>query len=272
MSDVKHVLGKDELSPEDVVSLLKIDDSRDLQLLLTHADRVRSEFIGEEVHVRGILEFSNNCVNDCKYCGIRRSNANIERYRIREDEIVGIASWAVNRLGFRTVLLQSGEDSFYTDDVIESLVQDILDECDCRVALSIGERSRAAYQRFFDAGASRVLVRFETSDARLYESLHSENNCSKNSLAERVKLLKYLKSVGYQVGTGMMIGLPGQTVESLADDIILYNKLNINMAGMGPFIPHPGTPLGGTAGGSFTECIKAIAVTRIICKIGRAHV
>ncbi len=251
---------------EDIVPLLSLTGEKDLEKLFEQADRARKKYIGDRVHVRGILEFSNYCKNDCLYCGIRRSNSNVTRYRIEPHEIVEIAENAVNSLGYSTVLLQSGEDDHYTPGMIEEIIRAILERCDCRVALSIGERTLDEYRRFYDAGARRCLVRFETTNKKLYERLHPGSSATKNSFEERMELIKGLKSIGYQCGTGCMIGLPGQTAEDLAEDILFYNRHNINMAGMGPFLCHGDTPLAGNPDGTFEMALKMIAVTRIVCK------
>jgi biotin synthase len=266
ISKVDEILNKEDLNKEYIVFLLKLEKKKDLDKLFKRADEVRKKYIGDDVHIRGILEFSNYCRNDCLYCGIRKSNSKLGRYRINSDEIVKIAKNAVHNLGFSTVLLQSGEDEFYTTEIIEALIKDIITECGCRVALSIGERSVKEYKKFYDAGARRVLIRFETSNDGLFENLHPKESITKNSFEKRVLLIKELKKIGYEVGAGPMIGLPGQGVEDLAEDILFYNKLNINMAGMGPFIAHPDTPLGGSSNGTFEMSLKMIAVTRLVCK------
>ncbi|MBM3309320.1 MAG: [FeFe] hydrogenase H-cluster radical SAM maturase HydE [Candidatus Altiarchaeales archaeon] len=260
------ILDKNELSKEGIVFLLKLDRREHLGRLFKKADEVREEYIGEDVYVRGVLEFSNYCRNDCLYCGIRKSNLKLRRYRIKPEEIVGIAKNAVSSLGFRTVLLQSGEDGYYTTEVVEDMIKRILEKCDCRVALSIGERTVEEYKRFYDAGARRCLVRFETSNKKLFEKLHPKSSQTKNSFGRRVKLIKRLGKIGYQVGTGFMVGLPGQSIEDLAGDILMYDRLKANMAGTGPFICHPDTPLACSNNGSFEMSLKVIAVTRIACK------
>lgn len=265
-SEVEYILNKDKLNKDDIIFLLKLTKKNELNKLFKKADEIRRKYIGNNVHVRGILEFSNYCKNDCLYCGIRRSNLKLERYRIKPREIVKIAENAVNNLGFKTVLLQSGEDDFYTTEIIENIIKNILKKCDCRIALSIGERDIEEYKRFYEVGARRCLVRFETSNKKLFEKLHPRSSLTKNSFEKRILLLKELKKIGYQVGTGPMIGLPGQKIDDLAEDILFYNKLNINMAGMGPFICHPDTPLTGNSDGTFKMSLKMIAVTRIVCK------
>jgi biotin synthase len=265
-SEIDEILNKAELGKEDIIFLLSLNKKEDLDRLYEKADEIRKENIGDDIHVRGILEFSNYCSNDCFYCGIRKSNSKLKRYRINPTGVLSIAKNAVNKFGFRTVLLQSGEDDFYTTEIIEGMIKSILKECDCRVALSIGERTVEEYKRFYDAGARRILIRFETSNTKLYEKLHPESSITKNSFEKRIKLIKKLKEIGYQIGTGLMIGLPGQRIEDLAEDVLFYNKLGVNMAGMGPFICHPETPLAGSTDGTFEMSLKMIAVTRIVCR------
>lgn len=265
-SELDNIFNKDDLTKEDIIFLLKLNKKNDLQRLFKKADEVRQKYIGNDVHIRGILEFSNHCKNDCLYCGIRKPNSKLKRYRIKPEEIIKIAENAVNNFGFKTVLLQSGEDDFYTTEIIEEIIKAILKGCDCRVALSIGERTIEEYRRFYGAGARRCLVRFETSNKKLFNKLHPKSSLTKNSFKERIWLINEFKKIGYQVGTGPMIGLPGQKIEDLAEDILFYNKLNINMAGMGPFICHPDTPLSGNKNGNFNISIKMIAVTRVVCR------
>ena len=266
MSKLDFILNKEELAKKDISFLLALENKDDLSRLYKKANEITQKFIGSKVHSRGILEFSNYCKNDCLYCGIRKSNSNLKRYRIEPGEMVKIAENAVNNLGFKTVLLQSGEDDFYTAETIVNLIKAILKICSCRIALSIGERPIEEYQKFYDAGARRCLIRFETSNKGIFDRLHPGSSSTKKSLEKRILLIKELKRIGYQVGTGIMIGLPGQKISDLAEDILMYNKLGIDMVGMGPFICHPETPLAGNADGEFEMSLKMIAVTRIVCK------
>lgn len=265
-SELNSILSKRELTKEDITFLLKSNKKEDLSKLFKKADGIRREHIGNEVHIRGILEFSNYCKNDCLYCGIRKSNLKLKRYRIKPKEIIKIAEDAVNNLRFKTVLLQSGEDDFYATEIIQTIIKGILKKCDCRIALSIGERSVEEYKRFYEAGARRCLIRFETTNKKLFKQLHPSSSLTKNSFEKRIELIRKLKEIGYQVGTGSMIGLPEQKIEDLSEDTLFYNKLHINMAGMGPFICHPDTPLAGNSDGTFDMSLKMIAVTRIVCK------
>jgi len=265
-SELDSILSKDKLTKDDIIFLLELNKKEDINRLFKKADETRKKYIGNEVFIRGILEFSNHCKNDCLYCGIRSSNLKLIRYRINAEEIIKIAENAVNNFGFKTVLLQSGEDDFYTAEIIEKIIKNILKKDDCRVALSIGEREIEEYKRFYEAGVRRCLIRFETSNQEIFKKLHPGSSLTKNSFKKRIELIKKLKKIGFQVGTGPMIGLPGQKTEDLAEDILFYNKLNINMAGMGPFICHPDTPLNGNSSGTFDMALKMIAVTRIVCK------
>ncbi len=265
ISELDYILNK-ELTKKNIIFLLGLGKKDELNKLFKKADEIRKKYIGDDIHIRGILEFSNYCKNDCLYCGIRRSNLKLKRYRIKPQEIVKIAENAVKNLGFKTVLLQSGEDDFYTIEIMEEIIKNILKKCDCRIALSIGERDIAEYKKFYEAGARRCLIRFETSNKELFKKLHPKSSLTKNNFEERIELIKKLKKIGYQVGTGPMIGLPGQKIKDLVEDVLFYNKLNINMAGMGPFICHPNTPLAGNLDGKFEMSLKMIAVTRIVCK------
>lgn len=258
-----NTLGKDNLTKEDILFLLDARDSQ--EKLFAAADKVRECYIGDEIHIRGIIEFSNYCRNDCLYCGIRRSNLKLKRYRLSPEEIIEIAQNASN-LGYKTVLLQSGEDEYYSVDMIEKMIRRILEKCDCRVALSIGERSIEDYKRFYLAGARRCLVRFETSNEGLFSKLHPKSSAKKNSLKERIDLLKGLKSIGFQLGTGFMIGLPDQSSSDIADDILLLKELGADMAGIGPFLVHTDTPLKGSSSGDFDLSLRVIALVRLVCK------
>jgi len=218
--------------------LLEEDESR-LDQLWAEADRVRHEHVGDEVHLRGLIELSNYCRRDCLYCGIRASRR-IERYRMSEDEVLDSARLAV-RLEYGTVVLQSGEDHGLTRDFITRLVRCIKTETGLAVTLSLGERSLDELKEWHAAGADRFLLKHETSDPDLFRRIHP--NCG-TEVSDRIALLKAAKEMGYEAGSGVMVGIPGQSFESLADDIMLFHKLDLEMIGCGPFVPHPDTPLG----------------------------
>ncbi|OPY58314.1 MAG: Biotin synthase [Pelotomaculum sp. PtaU1.Bin035] len=253
-----------ELSKKDLACLLALENQGDLDVLYDKADKVRQKYVGDEVHLRGLIEFSNYCRKNCNYCGIRRGNSKIKRYRMAIEEILDTVSVA-EELGYRTVVLQSGEDMSYTVDKLAELIKRIKQQVDVAITLSIGERPREEYERLYEAGADRFLLRFETSSRELYRWLHPDS-----SYDERMEILTWLKEIGYQVGSGVMIGLPGQTVEGLAQDILKFKELDLDMVGVGPYICHEETPLAGHASGNVEMTFKVIALTRIV--IPYAHI
>lgn len=237
MSKVVEILKKENLVKDDIVTLLGLTDDCELEKLYNKADHVREENMGDKVHLRGIIEFSNYCGRLCYYCGLRADNDSLVRYRMELDEIVETAKKA-DRLGYKTVVLQSGEDQYYTIDYIEEIIRAIKSEVGVIITLSLGERPEEEYVRMKKAGADRFLIKHETSDRALYKKLHPDLDYD-----NRINCLKVLKQIGFEVGSGIMVGLPGQTLESIADDILLFKELNLDMVGLGPYIPHPGTPL-----------------------------
>lgn len=244
-------------SRKEIIELLK-DDSRN-EWLFSLADAVRKEFVGDEVHLRGLIEFSNICKRTCKYCGLRCENKKLERYRLSKDEIILYAKNASN-LGYKTVVLQSGEDEFYNANKLAKIVEEIK-KLDIAVTLSAGEMSFEDYKILKNAGADRYLLRIETTDRELYKKMHP-----KMDFENRIRCLRDLKTLGYEVGTGCLVGLEGQTIESLADDILFFKEIDADMVGIGPFIAHPDTPLKDTPNGSFTLALKVMALTRILLK------
>ena len=244
-------------SKQEIIDILK-DDSRN-DWLFALADKVRRENVGDKVHLRGLIEFSNICRCQCNYCGLRAPNKTIERYRIKPEDIVLYAKKAVE-MGYKTIVLQSGEDEFYSRDVMCSVIKEIK-KLDTALTLSIGERSFEDYKAFKDCGADRYLIRIETTDKNLYEKMHPNMDFD-----NRLRCLKDLKKLGYEVGTGCLVGLPEQTIESLADDILFFKEIGADMIGIGPFIAHPQTPLKDCENGSFTLALKVMALTRILLK------
>jgi len=244
-----------KFTKNDLVEILSDDSLNDR--LFRQADVTRKEHVGDEVHLRALIEFSNICARKCKYCGLRAPNANVKRYRMSPDEIYSAAKNAAS-LGYKTVVLQSGEDLYYTTDILCEIIKKIK-ALDVAITLSIGERSFEEYKAFKSAGADRYLMRIETTDKELYKRMHPEM-----SYENRVKCLENLKTLGYEVGTGCLVGLAGQTIESLADDILFFKKLDVQMLGTGPFIPHPQTPLANENAGSFTLALKVMALSRLV--------
>lgn len=243
------------LSKNEIVELLKDDQYNDE--LFKAADRVRKKYVGDEVHLRGLIEFSNICKQNCLYCGLRRDNKNIKRYRLKPEQIINFAKNARN-LGYRTVVLQSGEDDFFNVERMTKIIKSIK-QLDIAITLSIGEKTREEYKAYKEAGADRYLLRIETTDKELYEKL--DPNMSHEN---RKRCLKDLKELGYEVGTGCLIGLPGQTIESIADDILFFKEIDADMIGVGPFIPNPDTPLKNEKGGTFELSLKVMAITRLL--------
>ena len=221
------------------------------------ADQVRQAAVGSDVHLRGLIEFSNICRNNCLYCGIRRGNHAVERYRMDDDQLVDIARRAVD-MGFQTIVLQSGEDLHYDADRMCHIIERIK-AMDVALTLSIGEREYADYRDFRNAGADRYLMRIETTDIDLYHRLNPGM-----SWQHRHECLLMIRELGYELGSGIMVGLPGQTIESIADDLLYLKDIGVDMAGIGPFIPHPATPLAHEQGGTLELALRTMAVMRLL--------
>ena len=234
-ADVRAILEKRgaSLAREELLYLLKIKDKEELEALFQAANALRQEQMQNSCCVHGILEFSNYCTNMCTYCGIRSTNKKLERYRLTTDEIVELAEEAVNRLGFKALVLQSGEDSWYSDEKLIEIVKKVRERCGVLLFMSIGTRSLECYTALYEAGARGVLMRFETSNPRLYARFHSG---PKADLKYRLELLKHAKQLGYIIITGSLIGLPGQTEEDLVNDILLTKSLGADMYSFGPLI------------------------------------
>lgn len=246
-----------EFSRNDIIEILKDDSNNDW--LFSLADKTRKEYVGDEVHLRGLIEFSNICKRQCKYCGLRCEDKFIDRYRISKENIISYAEHAVN-MGYKTIVLQSGEDEYYNTDLMCEIIEGIK-KLGVALTLSIGEKTYEEYKAFKEAGADRYLIRIETTDKTLYNQMHPNMDFD-----NRVRCLDDLGRLGYEVGTGCLVGLPNQTIESLADDILFFKEINADMVGIGPFIPHPHTPLKDSATGSFTLALKVMALTRILLK------
>ena len=228
--------------------------------LFKKADKVRKDCCGDEVHIRGIIEFSNYCSKNCLYCGLRRANRKVQRYRIKKEEVVDLAL-KIASLGIRTVVLQSGDDLCYPRESICEIISEIKKNVDIAITLSMGERPFEDYKAFKEAGADRYLLKQETANFSLYERLHPGQN-----LTERLKILEYLKKLGYQIGAGNIVGLPGQTLKNLADDILLLRELDADMAGIGPFIPQKDTPLKNSPPGGLSLTLRVLALARILTR------
>lgn len=249
-----------DLTDEELVALLEDESPETSAFLAEKAREVREAVYGKDVYTRGLVEFSNICKNNCKYCGIRRDNKNAERYRLTEEQIFECADMGYE-LGFRTIVLQGGEDPYFTDERLVPIIREIKRRHpDVAVTLSIGERAKESYQRLFEAGADRYLLRHETADQAHYESLHP----AEMSFEHRMNCLRELKEIGYQVGAGMMIGSPGQTTANLVKDLRFLQDLKPEMVGIGPFIPHHDTEYADKEAGSVEMTLKLLSIIRLM--------
>lgn len=241
---ISEILKKEELSKEDLLALMKIDNEKDLQLLFDTAYKIKLKYIGNNVYYRGLVEFSNICVKNCKYCGIRRDNKNVERFAMTKEDILESAKWIYEN-GYGSMALQSGER---TDEAfinfVEEVVRDIqkMTNNGLGITLSVGEQTLETYKRWREAGATRYLLRIEETNKDIFETIHPKDELHR--FEKRLQGLKDLRKADYQIGTGVMIGLPGQTEEDLINDIIFFKENDIDMIGMGPYIIHNETPMG----------------------------
>ena len=251
----------EQILPEEQLKELLSDWSpEEEEYLYEQARQVREAVYGKDVYLRGLIEFTNYCRNDCYYCGIRRSNGNAERYRLTKEQILDCCSQGYD-LGFRTFVLQGGEDGYFTDDKICSIVSEIKKRYpDCAVTLSIGEKSYESYKAFYDAGADRYLLRHETANCEHYRMLHPLPLSGEN----RKQCLWNLKEIGYQVGCGMMVGSPGQKPEYIVEDLLFMHELQPHMIGIGPFIAHKDTPFADQTSGTLDDTLHLLGILRLM--------
>jgi len=256
---------------DDILAWLREDDPARLERLWAAADETRRRHVGDEVHLRGLIEISSHCVRACGYCGLRSANREIERYRMNADEILACAR-AAKEYGWGTVVIQSGEDYGITTAWLAQVVRAVKAETGLAVTLSLGERPDEDLVAWRAAGADRYLLRFETSDDELYRLIHPD---LPGRVSDRMRMLRTLRRVGYEAGSGIMVGIPGQTYASVADDILLFGQLDLDMIGVGPYIAHPSTPLGDRSWvrpisadeqipGDELTVYKVVALTRLI--------
>jgi biotin synthase len=259
----ENLIGKAQdgknLNRKEIIQLLSLPAKYSPELF-SAANKVRKEQVGDEIFLRGIIEFSNHCERNCLYCGLRKGNANLSRYRMSEDEIIATAE-QIKNTGVPTVVLQSGEDSFYSQDIVCRLIERIRKETDLIITLSIGERALNDYKAFQQAGANRYLLKHETASLELYRYLRP--GCE---WEYRLQCLRRLKELGFETGTGNMVGLPGQTPEILADDLLVMKLLDADMLGIGPFIAHPDTPLAGIGNDDLELTLRVLALVRLITR------
>ncbi len=249
-----------DLADEEFLRMLLCEDPEFISYLSAKAREKKEEYYGKKVYIRGLIEFTNHCKNNCHYCGIRRDNKNALRYRLSEEEILSCCDTGYE-LGFRTFVLQGGEDGYYTDERMVDIVGTIRKKYpDCAITLSTGEREKESYQKLFDAGADRYLLRHETADKEHYGSLHPVDM----SFDHRMQCLKELRNIGFQVGCGMMIGSPGQTMEYIIKDLRFLQGFKPEMVGMGPFIPHHDTIYANEKAGSVDLTLRLLSVIRLM--------
>ena len=232
--------------------------------LLAQADAARRQYCGDAVHVRGIIEFSNVCSRNCSYCGLRSDNAALQRYSMDEDECLQVVAQA-ERQGVRTIVLQSGESDASRPEWLAHVIAAVKQMSDVAVTLCVGAKRPECYRMWRQAGADRYLIKHETANPALYGELHPDSR-----LAERLEALEHLRTLGYQVGTGNIIGLPGQTASDLADDILLARDRDVDMAAFGPLVPHPGTPLAESPRGDIGRSLRVVAAARLL--LGPVHI
>lgn len=257
---VEKFIKEGQLSKEEYVQLLENLTAKEQKQLQTEAVRIRKKYYGDRVFVRGLIEFTNYCKNNCYYCGIHVKNKNVERYRLSKEEILSCCAQGY-RLGMRTFVLQGGEDPYYTDDLLVEIISEIKKlYSDCAITLSIGERSKESYSRLKAAGADRYLLRHETATEAHYGKLHPENM----RLSNRKKCLYTLKELGYQVGAGFMVGSPYQTFSCLAEDLLFLKELQPAMVGIGPFVPHHETCFAQFSQGTVEQTVVLLSMLRIL--------
>lgn len=248
------------LSVSDYQYLIDNRDEESRELLREKADRARRSVYGNKVFIRGLIEISNICKNDCLYCGIRKSNRSCQRYRLTKEDILTCCKEGYG-LGFRTFVMQGGEDSFFNDEVMCDIISEIKKSYpDCAVTLSLGERSEKSYRRLFEAGADRYLLRHETADREHYGRLHPENL----SWEKRMECLRSLKNIGFQTGCGFMVGSPFQTTEHLAKDLKFVEEFSPEMCGIGPFIPHGDTEFRNEKAGTCELTCYLLSIVRLM--------
>jgi biotin synthase len=261
---VEKIYAADMPELADIEAVLLATDQDELDLLFAFADQVRREHVGDGVLLRGIIEFSNLCRNTCMYCGLNRFNSRLERYRLTREQILAAAE-NIWHAGIKTVVLQSGEEDNLDSGWLRQVIEEIKSDFDMAVTLSVGERRRDDYELWKEAGADRYLLKIETSDPGLYRELHPGM-----SFENRIRCLQDLAELGYQTGSGNLVGLKGQTLWSLAGDIRFFKQGNFDMISVSPFIPHPQTPLANEPAGDLTMTLKMTALARIVSR--NAHI
>jgi len=257
---LQQVYEDDQPTVEDLAALLAVEDEEQMQAIFTFADDVRRQHMGDGILLRGLVEFSSHCRNTCAYCGLNRNNTHVQRYRLSSDELLGCAALIASH-GIKTIVLQSGEDNGLDANWLAEMITEVKARHDMAVTLCVGERSTEEYALWRQAGADRYLLKIETSDEELYGSLHPGM-----SFWNRLRCLDDLRMLGYQVGSGCLVGLKGQTLASLARDIVFFAERRLDMTGIGVFIPHAMTAMHDQPHGNVALTLKVVALTRIAVK------
>jgi len=257
---IDHIVSTRNLTLEQFVGLMSTEDQSVVSHLFQQSHQLAQRVYGNKIFIRGLIEISNHCKNDCLYCGIRRSRTDVHRYRLSKEDILQCCQQGYG-LGFRTFVMQGGEDGWFDDDRMCDIVATIRQQFpDCAITLSLGERPRESYQRLFDAGADRYLLRHETADPMHYAKIHP----SDMSYDNRMRCLHDLKEIGYQVGCGFMVGSPFQTLENLFADLQFIRSFQPEMVGIGPFIPTTGTPFADRPSGTVDATLRLLAIIRLL--------
>jgi biotin synthase len=258
--ELEQILNNCELSKEEIIYLLELKDSGAIARLFEKADEVRKEHCGDEVHLRGIIEISNYCEEDCLYCCIRKDNEELERYRMQPEEIINTAK-IISNIGIGTIILQSGQDMAFNADKIAYIIYSIKQEAEVAIALSLGEREYEEYKTWRYAGADKYYLKHETNNSQINSVFHRQRDTREN-----IKHIESLKSLGFRVGVGTLIGLPYQTYENIAENLLYFKQLEIDLASFSTFIPSKGTPYWNEPAGSLDLTLKTIAIGRILLK------
>ncbi|MCG0275105.1 MAG: [FeFe] hydrogenase H-cluster radical SAM maturase HydE [Thermosediminibacteraceae bacterium] len=257
---IKKIESGEDLTLKEIERLLATENPAEIEALLAAGDRMRQKTVGDVVDIRGAVEFSNHCRKNCNYCGLRRSNISLPRYRMMPHEIVE-AAVEMRKLGISTVILQSGEDLWYTEEKMVNIIRSIKRETGMRITLSLGERPRHELEAFRKAGANNYLLKIESANRKIFELAHPDDDYD-----ARVKNIRDLKELGYITGSGCIVGLPGQRPEHLAEDILFLKEMGINMVGIGPFLPARNTPFENMPPGDVLMSLKMVAVARLVLK------
>ena len=256
---INKLYNENNASREELLYLLDNIDSKSKELLIEKAHKTRLKYFKNKVYIRGLVELTSFCKKDCLYCGLRRTNKNAQRYRLSKEEVLECVR-AGDKLGYKTIVLQGGEDAYFNDEVMVDIIKSIKKEFpNNAITLSLGERSYESYKKMYNAGADRYLLRHESASKKLYEDIHPGE-----PFEIRRKCLKNLKDIGYQAGAGFMVGIPNQTNEDLVNDLLFVKEFEPAMCGIGPFIPHKDTPLKDYEHGSLEKTIICLAIVRLL--------